>query len=51
MPSNNKQTGKTAATTASKLLSNPKTPAAVKTVAASDLAQARYKAPPPKKSK
>ena len=50
MSSDNTQTGKTAATTASKLLSNPKTPAAVKTVAASDLAQARYKTPP-KKSK
>lgn len=41
MPANPKQTSKSAASTASKLLSNPKTPAPVKKVAASDLAQAR----------
>lgn len=43
MAKNTKQTGKSAASTAGKLLSNPKTPAAVKKVAASDLAQAPKK--------
>ncbi len=36
-------TGKKAAHNASKLLSNKKTPAAIKKVAASDLAQARHR--------
>jgi len=45
MASNPKQTGKTAAKTASKLLRDPKTPAAVKKVAGSDLAQAPLKKP------
>jgi hypothetical protein len=36
-------TGKSDASTASKLLSNPKTPKSVKSVAASDLAQAKKK--------
>lgn len=44
MPVNKKQTGKAAASAASKLLSSPKTPAAVKKVAASDLSQAALKA-------
>jgi hypothetical protein len=44
MATNNKQTGKTAASTASKLLRTSKSPA-VKTVAASDLAQARLHTP------
>jgi hypothetical protein len=39
--SSNKVTSPKVASAASKLLSNPKTPAAVKSVAASDLAQAR----------
>lgn len=43
MPSNNKQTGKTAASIAAKLLRNPATPAPIKKVAASDLAQAHLK--------
>jgi len=51
MATNNKQTGKTAASTASKLLRNPSTPAAVKKVAASDLAQARYHSTPKKTAK
>jgi hypothetical protein len=38
-----KQTGKAAAKTASKLLRSPSTPAPVRKVAASDLAQAPYK--------
>jgi len=45
MATNTKQTGKAAASTAGKILSNPKSPAADKKVAASDLAQA----PPRKK--
>lgn len=45
---NTKQTSPKVASVASKLLSNPKTPAAVKKVAASDLAQTR-KASPKKK--
>lgn len=40
---NPKQTGKKAASAASKILSNPKSSAAAKTVAASDLAQAPRK--------
>jgi hypothetical protein len=47
MTTKQKHTGHKAASTASKLLSNPKTPAAVKRVAASDLSQA----PPHKKAK
>ena len=43
MPKNLKQTSPKVASTASKLLRNPATPAAVKRVAASDLAQARGK--------
>lgn len=43
MAINKKQTGKAVASIASKLLSNPKTPAPVKKVAASDLAQAPKK--------
>ena len=43
-------TGKSDASKAGKLLSNPKTSPAVKSVAASDLAQARPK-PTPKKGK
>ena len=45
MASNPKQTGKAAAKTASKLLKDPKTSAAVKKVAGSDLAQAPLKKP------
>jgi hypothetical protein len=41
--SSNKVTSPKVATAASKLLSNPSTPKAVKSVAASDLAQARGK--------
>jgi hypothetical protein len=41
--SNPKQTSPSVASKASKLLSNPKTPPAVKSVAASDLAQTRAK--------
>ena len=44
MATNTKQTGKTAASIAGKLLSNPKTSAPVKKVAASDLSQARLHA-------
>jgi hypothetical protein len=43
--SNPKQTSPAVASKASQLLRNPKTPPAVKTVAASDLAQARPKKP------
>ncbi|MBW7913372.1 MAG: hypothetical protein H3C54_06670 [Taibaiella sp.] len=42
--SRNEHTSKKVASTASKLLSNPKTPKAVKSVAASALTQARDKA-------
>ena len=48
MATNNKQTGKTAASTASKWLRDPKSPPAVKKVAASDLAQARLHKKPAK---
>lgn len=47
MPKNPKQTSKKAASTASKLLKDPKTPKKIKTIAGSDLAQAPLK----KKSK
>jgi hypothetical protein len=40
---NNKQTSKAVASQASKILSNPKSSAAAKSVAASDLAQTRKK--------
>jgi hypothetical protein len=43
---NPKQTSSSVATVASKLLRDPKTPAAVKRVAASDLAQAASKKKP-----
>lgn len=43
--SNPKQTSPKVASIASKLLRNPKTPAAVKKVAASDLAQTRKSTP------
>ena len=43
MKTNSKQTGKTAASIASKLVRSPSTPAPIKKVAASDLAQAAYR--------
>ncbi|MGN2254302.1 hypothetical protein ACFWZ4_13060 [Frateuria sp. GZRe12] len=43
MTKRNEQTGKSVASTAGKLLSNPKTPAPVKSVAASALTQAPNK--------
>lgn len=43
MAMNPKQTGKAAATTASKTLRKPSTPKPIKKIAASDLAQAPYK--------
>lgn len=49
MAMNPKQTGKAAATGASKLLKKPSTPAPVKKVAASDLSQAPLKGKPKKK--
>ncbi|GEM_PF-1727285 len=48
---NPKQTSPSLASKAGKLLSNPKTPPAVKSVAASDLGQARLHAPPQKAKK
>ena len=45
---NPKQTSPSVASKAGKLLSNPKTPPAVKSVAGSDLGQARLHAPPQK---
>lgn len=52
MATNAKQTSPKVASAAGKLLANPKTPAAVKKVAASDLAQARLRSKPaPKKAR
>ena len=48
MSKNQKQTTPKTASIASKLLSNPATPARVKSVAASDLAQARLQTKKPK---
>ena len=50
MSTNNKQTGMTAASAASKLLRDPATSAAVRKLAASELAKARYQSPPKKKT-